>query len=217
MQEKNKKKIIITFLVLIVVNFAIIFSSIKSGQSDGDPMYRFQERQAVTFLSALSLGLTGLTALFIYLLKKKTKPIQEKIGFWLISAIGFFYLCLDEYFMAHEGIDEWLASLFGYNLKNMNLNFDNLVIASFGIVALVLCLYFRKIIFKNKIMLPFLAIGGLGLAGTVIFHSFESINVYYEVAEESFKLVGVTAFFAAYLLAFLSFRNKITISKPISF
>ncbi|MCF7879093.1 MAG: hypothetical protein K9L95_06490 [Candidatus Omnitrophica bacterium] len=210
MQKINRKKIIITFLFLIVINFAIIFSSIKSGQADSDPMYRFRERQAVTFLSALTLGLTGLTALFTYLLKKKTKPLQEKDGFWLFSAIGFFYLCLDEYFMAHEGIDEWVGSWFGKNIKAMNL--DNLVIAFFGIIAFSLCLYFRKVIFKNKIMLPFLAIGGLGLIGTVIFHSFEKINVYYEVAEESFKLVGVTSFFAAYLISFLSFRNQIFIS-----
>ncbi|MCF7872894.1 MAG: hypothetical protein K9L80_01635, partial [Candidatus Omnitrophica bacterium] len=199
---------------LVVINFAIIFSSIKSGQSNGDPMYRFQERQAVTFISALTLGLTSLTALFIYLLKKKIKPITERVGFWLFSAIGFFYLCIDEYFMAHEGMDEWVGYWFGQNIKEMNL--DNLVIASFGIIALLLCLHFRKVIFNNKIMLPFLAIGGLGLVGTVIFHSFERINVYYEVAEESFKLVGVTAFFAAYLLAFLSFRDKITISKLLS-
>lgn len=204
--------IIITFILLAVVNFAIIFSSIKSGQGDGDPMYRFQERQAVTFISALTLGLTGLTALFIYLLKKTIKPISEKIGFWLFSAIGFFYLCLDEYFMAHEGIDEWIASLFGYNLKNMNLNLDNLVIASFGLVALVFCIYFRKAIWQQKIMLPFFTLGALNLIGTVIFHSFEKISIYYEVAEESFKLVGVTAFFSAYLLAFLSFRHKLQIS-----
>ncbi|MFO8052884.1 MAG: hypothetical protein R6U54_02850 [Candidatus Omnitrophota bacterium] len=211
MQRKDKKKIIITFIVLIVINFAIIFSSIKSGQADGDPMYRFQERQAVTFISALTLSLTSLTALFIYLLKKKIQPLSERIGFWLFSAIGFFYLCMDEYFMAHEGIDEWIASLLGYNLGDLCL--DNFVIAFFGIIALSLCLYFRKVIFKNKTMLPFLAIGGLGLIGTVIFHSFEKINVYYEVAEESFKLIGVTSFFSAYLVAFLSFRDKITISK----
>ncbi|MCF7893441.1 MAG: hypothetical protein K9L84_00045 [Candidatus Omnitrophica bacterium] len=93
------------------------------------------------------------------------------------------------------------------------MNLDNLVIASFGIIALMLCLYFRKVIFKNKIMLPFFLLGGLGLAGTIIFHSFERINIYYEVAEESFKLVGVTSFFSAYLLAFLTFKNEISISK----
>ncbi len=212
MLKNHKKKIIITFILLAIVNFAIIFASIKSSQGDGDPMYRFQERQAVTFISSLTLGLTGLTALFIYLLKKKIQPLPEKIGFWLFSSLGFFYLCIDEYFMAHEGIDEWIASLFGYNLKNMNLNLDNLVIASFGIVSLIFCIYFRKAIWQQKIMLPFFALGALGLIGTVIFHSFESINVYYEVAEESFKLVGVTAFFSAYLLAFLSFRHKLQIS-----
>jgi hypothetical protein len=210
MMQKHKKKIIITLIALVIINFAIIFASIKDGQAGNDPMYRFQERQAVTFISALTLGLTSLTALFIYLLKKKIQPLQEKTGFWLFSAIGFFYLCIDEYFMAHEGIDEWVGSWFGKNIKEMNL--DNLVIAFFGIIALIFCIYFRKVVLKNKIMIPFFILGGLGLTGTVIFHSFERINVYYEVAEESFKLVGVTSFFSAYLLAFLTFRDNLQIA-----
>ncbi|MCF7916728.1 MAG: hypothetical protein K9L61_03030 [Candidatus Omnitrophica bacterium] len=90
MIQKQKKKIILTLIVLIIINFAIIFVSIKDGQGDNDPMYRFRERQAVTFISALTLGLTSLTALFIYLLKKKMQPLPERIGFWLFSAIGFF-------------------------------------------------------------------------------------------------------------------------------
>jgi hypothetical protein len=112
--------------------------------------------------------------------------------------------------MAHEGIDEWVGSWFGKNIKEMNL--DNLVIAFFGIIALIFCIYFRKVVLKNKIMIPFFILGGLGLTGTVIFHSFERINVYYEVAEESFKLVGVTSFFSAYLLAFLTFRDNLQIA-----
>jgi hypothetical protein len=210
MMQKHKKKIIITLIALVIINFAIIFASIKDGQAGNDPMYRFQERQAVTFISALTLGLTSLTALFIYLLKKKIQPLQEKTGFWLFSAIGFFYLCIDEYFMAHEGIDEWVGSWFGKNIKEMNL--DNLVIAFFGIIALIFCIYFRKVVLKNKIMIPFFAIGGICLIGTASFHSFERINVYYEVAEESFKLVGVTSFFSAYLLAFLTFRDNLQIA-----
>jgi len=41
----------------------------------------------------------------------------EKFNFWLFSAIGFLYLCMDEYFMAHEGMDEWIGLLFKKNIK----------------------------------------------------------------------------------------------------
>ncbi|MCF7893442.1 MAG: hypothetical protein K9L84_00050 [Candidatus Omnitrophica bacterium] len=80
MIQKQKKKIIITFIVLIIINFAIIFASIKDGQGNNDPMYRFRERQAVTFISALTLGLTSLTALSIYLLKKKHNRFKKKLN-----------------------------------------------------------------------------------------------------------------------------------------
>ncbi|MBD3264414.1 MAG: hypothetical protein GF375_04850 [Candidatus Omnitrophica bacterium] len=208
MSKRGKKRIFLTFLILLFVNFMIIFFNIKDGLGEGDVMYRFRERQTVTFLSALMLGLTSLTALVIYLLRRRISSFGERIGFWLFSSIGFFYLCMDEYFMAHEGMDEWVGSWFGRDIKEMNL--DGVVIAFFGLVALAVCFYFRRTIFQNKVMLPFLTVGGICLAGTVICHLGERIHIFVEVAEESFKIVGVSSFFSAYILAFISSLDKLS-------
>ena len=210
MSKQDKKRVAIAVALLLFFNFMIIFFNIKDGLKKGNVMHRFSEREAVTFLSALTMGLTSLVSLITYFLKKRAKVIKERFGFWLFSAIGFFYLCMDEYFMAHEGMDEWVGSWFGRDIKEMNL--DGIVIAFFGLIALGVCFYFRKAIAKHKVMLPFLLLGGVCLMGTVICHMFERVHIYIEVAEESFKVVGVSMFFSAYLLTLLSFLDKLSIS-----
>jgi len=73
---------------------------------------------------------------------------------------------------------------------------------------------FCKEILKHKEMLPFLFLGAAGLAGTVIFHSFERIDIVYEVTEEAFKIVGVSFFLAAYFTVLETFIKKLYIYLP---
>jgi hypothetical protein len=203
------KRIFIIVIVVLLVNCITIGASVKSGIDKGDMMLRFHERQAVTFLSALMLGLISLVSLILYKLKKKVNAADRGCRFWLWSSMGFFYLCMDEYFMAHEGMDEAVGALFGKDVKDMNL--DNLVIAFFGLVALWVCFKFRKEILKHKEILPFFFFGALGLLGTIVFHSFERVSIIWEVVEESFKIVGVSFFFAGFLNMLLSFIQKVRI------
>ncbi len=205
--KKLAKKVTIVAVIVLFFNILISFLAVKDGLRQGDIMLRFRERQTLTFVSALFLGFTSLTSLVIYLLKKQVKDFSQKYNFWLVSSIGFFYLTIDEYFMAHEGLDEGLASLFGKDIKHLNL--DNLVIAGFGLLALFICLYFKKEIFLHKEMPIFLGLGSLGLLGTIVFHSFERVNVVWEVVEEACKLLGVCFFFVAFFLALLSVIKQI--------
>jgi hypothetical protein len=200
-------------LVGFVLTAVIVFGCIQSGINKNDMMLRFRERQTVTMLSGSLLALTALTSLFIYFLRRKAGEIKVTALFWLFSSLGFWYLCMDEYFMIHEGIDDWVGSLFGKDIKALNL--DNLVIAFYGLLAVGVCYFYRKTILSSKVMFPCLILGGVGLAGTVVFHSFEKVNIVYEVAEESFKLFGVVYFFEAYFLSMLSFLDRLNITvKP---
>jgi len=205
------KKIALAIAVVFVLNLIVVFSCAKSGASKGDMMLRFHEREAVTFLSALMLGLISMMSLVLYLLKKRLPVFDKGRRFWLLSAIGFFYLCMDEYFMAHEGIDEAIASLFGKDIKHLNL--DNLVLAAFGLIALWVCFSFRKELLKHKEIFPFLFLGGLGLVGTIIFHRFERVDIVLEVIEEGFKILGVSFFFAGFLVTLTSFIKRLSVSE----
>jgi hypothetical protein len=199
---------------IIFFNFMTIFFSVTSGLEDGDIMKRFRERETVTILSGLMLILTSAVSLFIYLLKKWVRPPGERYGFWLLSALGFFFLCMDEMFMIHEGIDEGVGRLFAQNIKGLNL--DNFVITGYGLIACTVCYYFRSAILLHRSMWLFLALGGLGLVGTVAFHSLERIDIIYEVAEESFKIVGVSFFLFSYFMVLMSTLDQISIrSHPI--
>ena len=207
------KKTVKIIAVVLLINFFIIFFCVKSGLRKGDAMLRFHEREAVTFLSSLMLGLSSLASFVIYWLKRKLSSSDKNSRFWLFSALGFFYLCMDDYFMAHEGMDNAFGKVFfGKDIESLNL--DNLVIAFFGLVALAICVRFFREILKHKEMLPFLFLGACGLLGTIIFHSFERVNIAYEVTEEAFKLVGVSFFLAAYLVALITFIKKLYIYLP---
>ena len=207
-----KKTILIIIGIVLLMNFFAIFGCVKSGIQKDDMMLRFREREAMTFLSALMLGLTSLISLVLYWLKRRIPAPNKGFRFWMFSAIGFFYLCMDEYFMAHEGMDEAIGSLFGKDIKHLNL--DNLVIAAFGLIALTVCFCFRKELLRHKALLPFLFLGAVGIAGTVVFHAFERINIVWEVVEESFKILGVSFLFAGYLLTLSSFIKKLSITIP---
>jgi hypothetical protein len=190
----------------------MIFFCIKDGLDDGNIMLRFNEKEAVTFMSALMLGLISLISLVMYLIKKKVGTQGKGFRFWLLSSIGFFYLSMDEYFMAHEGMDEMVGSLFGKDIKAWGL--DGLVIGAFGLIALGVCFYFRKELFRHKDMFPFLFLGAFCLLGTVVFDQLwrlENVALTMEVIEESIKIVGVSFFFAAFLTALTTFIKRLEV------
>ena len=208
MVEKKRNKVILVVFVLILLVIAL---SIKKGMEKGNITFCFQENQAVTFISALLLGLTGLTSLIIYRLKKKMYPEDKMKKFWLFSFFGFFYLCLDEYFMAHEGIDDAVASLF---IKiNQPLELDGLTIGFFGLVALIVCFFYRKELLKHKReSLSFFIIGFICLSGTAFFDLLHSLGNIGIVIEESFKIMGVSFFFAGYSTVMFSLISRITMN-----
>ena len=205
------KKIAIIIISVLIFNWILIAYSVTSGYNRGDLMLRFSERQVVTFLSALMLGLTSLITFVMYSLKKRLPEFKKRAKFWLFCSVGFLYLCMDEYFMMHEGMDGIVGSLFGKDIDYLNL--DGLVLGFFGIIASGVCFYFRKEIFKHRELMLYLILGAVGLLGTVIFHSLEGINIVYEVIEESFKILGVSFLFAGFLATLLSFIKSFPASK----
>jgi len=198
--------------VVVIFNFLLIFFSYTEGLDKELPTVYFEERQAVTFFSALFLAGTGLTALIIAWLHRRLDPVRPFVNFWFLSGLGFFYLSMDDYFMGHEGIDSAVLSVFGLNPDNYQ--FDGLVIGFFGLIAAGVCWSFRKEILRYKTFLFFICLGGLGLGGTVLFDQLETVVGHHKgvVIEESFKIVGVTCFFAAYQTALFDFLKRFSIS-----
>lgn len=201
-------KLIKVIPIILILNFILIFFSIRDGLNKKDITLRFQERQTVTFFSALLLGFTGIISLIIYSLRKKLSPTDKGFNFWLFSSLGFFYLCIDEYFMAHEGIDNFVFSLF--RESNQKLHLDGLVLGFFGLVALVICFLYRKELLRKREILPYLFLGGFCFLGMVTFDLlYSSLRDIGILIEESFKILGVSFIFAGYILNLFSYIQKI--------
>lgn len=205
----NNSRIPIILAVLFLFNFLLIFFSYTEGLDKELPTVYFEERQAVTFFSALFLAGTGMTAFIIAWLHRRLDPVRPFFNFWFLSGIGFLCLSMDDYFMGHEGIDSAVLKLFGLNPEHYQ--FDGLVIGAFGLIAAGICWSFRKEILRYKTFLLLICLGGLGLGGTVLFDQLENVVGHHKgvVIEESFKIIGVTFFFAAYQTALFDFLKRL--------
>lgn len=202
----NRKRTAGLVVLVLILNFILIICAVINGQKLGNPFLRFEENQTVTFFSAFLLGLTGWSSFLIYRLAPRLSPETDP-KFWLFSSLGFFYLSMDEYFMAHEGIDDFVTSLLSG--KSVTSEMDGLTIATFGIIALIVCLVFRKEIIKYQSFLLFLILGAVCLVGTVFFDLFKALDVEGKVLEESFKIVGVSFFLTGYAQLLLAFIQKV--------
>ncbi len=197
-------KIKIAIFINLVFNGILVYSCTLAGINKGDAFFLFEEKQAVTFFSALFLGSTSLSAAYRSYVHYKYEEGKKFFNFWGLSSLGFFYLCMDEYFMAHEGIAAGLVEMVGGNARGTH--FDGLTLAFFGLIALGVCIYFRKQILFNKNFIILCVLGACGLCGTVVFDQLEYRGaVIYKLIEETFKIVGVTFFLSAYIIALTDF------------
>lgn len=188
--------------VLFLVNLVAIAASIFSGYQRGDLAYRFGERQAITYFSSNQLGVTSLLAWIVYLLRKKLiandQPYDRRVLFWLISAVGFLYLMLDESFQIHEGMDDSVFRLFGHH---ENPGLDGVSTGLYGVAAAAVCYYFRAEILRYRSALVLFCLGGVFLAVTSALDIGKEGPVHI-VFEESSKLLGVASFLVAHFAVF---------------
>lgn len=190
---------------IAIFDFLLITGSILSGARKGDVTYYFGEEKSVTFFCALFLGLTAFLSVFLSYLHVKQAKAHPFFNFWSFSVVGFFYLCLDEFFMIHEGMDHVILSLLGY--KARLFDFDGLLLAIFGLLGLV-CIYrFRK---------ELLVLKGFRLLTSTAFVFFFLMVAFDQahfnaptlmVLEDSFKLIGVSFFLGAYASALLEYLD----------
>ena len=185
-----------TILVLVFVA-AVVIGAVNSGQNKNDIYYYFQERHAVTFISALLLGMTSLLAFILSFLHNQKRPNKNPLNFWVFSCIGFFYLSLDEYFMMHEGLDVPLVEMVGRDPQTFSM--DSLFFVILAIAGFLVAVYFWRDISRDKSFIGLCVLGTLCLGGMVVFDMLNQNTAVIKVIEESFKITGVTFFFAAFL------------------
>jgi hypothetical protein len=190
----------ILFWLIILANYAAINLSVVDGFHQGDISLRFQERQAITFISALQLALTAMTAFFTYIigriLYKSNMERLRDIRIWLISFFVFVFCTADEYFMLHEGVDSSVAKAFFGITKNPHM--DGLALMIYGAIALVLFYKFKNEIFRYRQALWLFAVGGVFFAMTTVL-DLNSVDQFKIIVEETAKLIAVAFIFLGHI------------------
>ena len=189
-------------VIFYAVNLIAIVAAVMEGMSKGEPALRFQERQAITYLSSNQLAATALLGWIVFVLSDRLgradAPRDRAHWFWAVSAVGFFYLMLDETFQIHEGMDSGVARLFGV-IEDPKI--DGASTLAYGVAAAALCYWFRSEIFRYRQSVRLFVAGGVFLVITSLLNAGEATQPKI-VLEESAKLLGVVSFFLGHLAAF---------------
>lgn len=187
---------------IAVAGFVVMLAGAFSGISHLNISYRFQERQAFTFLSSMILAVAATASLATYWLKRRPGIDTAGVRFWLLASLGFYYFALDEAFMMHEGFDNGIARILGKVLEQP-LQMDGLTIALFAVIALsVCCLHISQIREYPETGFYFI-LGGICLTGSIVFdlaHFYfpESVTI---VLEEGFEIISMTFFCTGFFSA----------------
>lgn len=189
-------------IVFFAINLIAIIAAAISGHLRGQLAFRFEEKQAITFISSNQLGATALLAWIVFLLRDR---LQDAAGigrrmhyFWGISAAGFLYLMIDESFQLHEGMDTAVFRLFGSTTDPM---IDGAATLAYGLLAASVCYHFRSEITRYGQTLRLFLLGGVFLVLTSVLNAGEPTQLKI-VLEETAKLLGVVSFLLGHLSAF---------------
>jgi hypothetical protein len=202
-------------LTLYTINLIAIVVAAADGVAKGEPALRFQERQAITYLSSNQLAATALLGWILFLLRDRLRrgdaARDPARWFWAVSAVGFFYLMLDESFQLHEGMDSGVARFFGVK---EDPKLDGASTLAYGAAAAGLCYWFRSEIFRYRQTVRLFAAGGVFLVVTSLLNAGEATQPKI-VLEESAKLLGVVSFFLGHLAAFARVVSEIRLDLRI--
>lgn len=188
-----------------------VLLAIELGLPCEDIAFFFQERETITFLSALQLAVVSMLSLFIYLIKRllDRDNVQDfkMAKIWLISFLLFAFATADEYFMIHEGIDGEIASFFFGITRNLHL--DGVTLGLYGVLALFLFFKFKKEILQHKDAVFLFCVCGFFFLLSICL-DIGSTYQFRITLEESFKLMAVGFLLSGYVSIFSEVMRDLT-------
>jgi hypothetical protein len=188
---------------IILLNYVAVNAGVRLGLSFEDVSLLFQERQAMTFVSALQLGIISVLSVCIYAIKRllyKGDARRLRLGkVWIISFFLFAFAAMDEFFMIHEGIDGDIATFF-WGIKE-NPHLDGLTLALYGAVALALFFKFKSEILRHRAALPLFITGGFFFILSIGL-DLKTVEQFKLILEESSKLFAVGFLLSGYVVVF---------------
>ncbi|MGX7947812.1 hypothetical protein [Oleidesulfovibrio alaskensis] len=179
----------------------------------------FDERGPLTATSIMLLAACGITAAKIYrrrMAKERFSITSDKL-IWLLMAVGFAFLTVDEKTLIHEGVDRMIYRGSGMQHSAFTERIDDFIVLGYAFIGMFSLYWYRREILHFKKTITVLAAGfvvmvihsGLDMAGRPDF----VINVLHitenatqiahgiDMAEEILKLTAETCFLSGLMLA----------------
>ena len=158
-------------------------------------MFHFDEQGLVTALSAVALAFASAFSFVVFYLRVKDFNLGSL--FWLILALGCWFLSLDEQLMFHERGGR-LVETMGAGPAEFFRNWNDLIVITYGVAALAAAAVFRREILKCRMFAVLFAIGfGFYALHTGIDSIFPKSLTWKDIPEESAKLLSVFALMLA--------------------
>lgn len=129
-----------------------------------EKVYRqFEDGGFITYFSTIQLIMVAYYARKIFRLRADTtggpSPWKSPIAIWGIISLGFGLLALDELLMIHEFFDSVIHKLWIARETGWSDRIDDLIVGLYGLVAIGICVAYRRELTRYRVALPYL-VGG---------------------------------------------------------
>lgn len=137
--------------IVLAIEFVFFILAYFMGPT---PEYYFKKEGAfITWLSSAQLFLCSIFAWKIFLHRKASIDVKSKNWqylLWVIIAIGFLYLGIDEIGQIHEKSGRIVRGLFNLEKNNLTARIDDLVVGLYAVFSIGILYLFRDEIKELK-------------------------------------------------------------------
>ncbi len=226
--DYQPSKIIIIQIVLLNAIFLTI--AILFGLSKGNIKAELGELGLITWISVCQLLFISGTSFKLFTLNNNTLSLQSWKSsqiLWVIIAMGFIFLALDELIHIHDMFGKQIAQFAFINNPKIASRIDDLIIVVYFSVGIIFLYFFRNEIEKHTKVKPLFLVGFLTLfvmVGidiipsrivhflSIIFHTpYDTIRqTWLPLAKDATKLFTESFFIAGFYNCFQIEKRRVT-------
>lgn len=151
-------------ILVLVFNALVISSSIFLALVKGVKIgwYFAEGNTPITLLSTIQLLVLSIIAWDIFR-KRRASNAELDNGssymVWILIALGFLFLSLDERLLIHENMDSLIHNIFNIKESNITDRIDDLIIGAYGLTGIASVYYFRSEFTRYRTFFPLVASG----------------------------------------------------------
>lgn len=150
---------LVFFLVLILNSLAVSAGVIIYSYTHVDP---FSEGGFITKLSVFQLLVTSWLSYKIFQARRamsRHSLSRDSSAVWLIVALGFLFLAVDDIYMIHENLDHLIHEVFNMQETAITDRIDDFLVGLYGLAGIGVLIVFRDELKTYKEVFPFFICG----------------------------------------------------------